>query len=257
MATNEYLPFGTAGGANVMSQASYAGLAARTGGFSTGVAASLQLNKAWRQASVVAAAWGTIVANAGINALDDGNVAALAANIITALNAELAVQTPVGIIALWGSDTAPAGWQICDGTLLDRTTYAALFAILGTTYGSTDGTNFRVPDARGLFIRGKDRGRGVDAARVLGSVQQYATAVPQSTNVEHLTATSGPLSLVSASNPSVIGFARAGKPGEAVTTVGVDASTPVPGETDLLNVCTGDSETRPINIALNFIIRIQ
>jgi len=41
------------------------------------------------------------------------------------------------------------GWLICDGRLLDRTKYKALFEVVGTTFGSTDATNFRLPDFRG------------------------------------------------------------------------------------------------------------
>jgi hypothetical protein len=48
---------------------------------------------------------------------------------------------------------APAGWLICDGSFYSTTTYAALYALIGTTYGSGSGT-FAVPNLSGLFIRG-------------------------------------------------------------------------------------------------------
>ena len=49
----------------------------------------------------------------------------------------------------WGT-AAPAGWHMEDGAALSRTTYAALFAVLGTTYGAGDGsTTFNLPDSRG------------------------------------------------------------------------------------------------------------
>ena len=41
------------------------------------------------------------------------------------------------------------GWLQCDGRLLDRTQYSALFNIVGTAFGSTNSTNFRLPDFRG------------------------------------------------------------------------------------------------------------
>jgi microcystin-dependent protein len=68
--------------------------------------------------------------------------------------------------------TEPAGWLKCNGQAVSRTTYAELFAILGTTFGAGNGsTTFNVPDYRGEFPRGLDEGRGVDVGRALGSTQ--------------------------------------------------------------------------------------
>lgn len=81
MTENQYLPFGTAGGANVLSPAEYLALAARLSGFAAGVAQSEELNTVWRQASVVAAMIGQFVADiGGFDALDDGSVANLLAS---------------------------------------------------------------------------------------------------------------------------------------------------------------------------------
>lgn len=67
---------------------------------------------------------------------------------------------------------------MCHGQAVNRTQYAGLFEIIGTTHGSGDGsTTFNVPDLRGEFIRGVDAGRGVDPARALGS-KQVGTMVP-------------------------------------------------------------------------------
>jgi len=61
----------------------------------------------------------------------------------------------VGTINLWASSTVPDGWILCDGASLLRTgTYAGLFAVIGTTYGTADGTHFNVPDMRGIFAKG-------------------------------------------------------------------------------------------------------
>jgi len=87
MPTNDFLPFGSAVGANVMSQADYLALAARLNGFSSGTANSAQLNKAWRQSSIVAAVIGQLIANrSGQNAVDDGTTATLLANLELAIN---------------------------------------------------------------------------------------------------------------------------------------------------------------------------
>lgn len=48
----------------------------------------------------------------------------------------------------------PEGYLLCNGQEVSRTTYKDLFDVIGTTYGSTSGTTFKVPDLRGKFIRG-------------------------------------------------------------------------------------------------------
>jgi hypothetical protein len=79
---------------------------------------------------------------------------------------------PAGAVMHFAQATAPNGWLVCNGQAVSRTTYAALFTAIGTTYGAGDGsTTFSLPDLRGEFIRGADVGRGVDAGRVVGSAQ--------------------------------------------------------------------------------------
>ena len=83
----------------------------------------------------------------------------------------------VGQVAFFAMATAPAGFLACSGQAISRTTYADLFAALGTLYGAGDGsTTFNLPDLRGEFIRGLDNGRGVDAARGLGTTQAAQNA---------------------------------------------------------------------------------
>jgi microcystin-dependent protein len=77
-----------------------------------------------------------------------------------------------GDVKPWPGTTAPAGWIKANGALVSRTAYAALFAVIGTTFGAGDGsTTFALPDLRGEFIRGLDDGRGVDSGRGLGTFQ--------------------------------------------------------------------------------------
>lgn len=62
---------------------------------------------------------------------------------------------PVGTINAYGGTTAPDGWLLCQGQAISRTDYADLFAVIGTAFGSGDGsTTFNVPDFRGEFLRG-------------------------------------------------------------------------------------------------------
>lgn len=66
----------------------------------------------------------------------------------------------------------PTGYLACDGSAISRTTYADLFSIIGTTYGSGDlSTTFNLPDLRGVFLRGLDQGKGYDPGRVIGTYQ--------------------------------------------------------------------------------------
>ena len=66
---------------------------------------------------------------------------------------------PVGVITAYAGTTAPTGYLICDGAQVSRTTYAALFAIIGTTYGAGNGsTTFNLPDLSGRVPVGKNAG---------------------------------------------------------------------------------------------------
>jgi len=56
---------------------------------------------------------------------------------------------PTGSISMFGGDDAPEGWRLCAGEAISRTTFANLFAVIGTNYGIGDGsTTFNVPDFR-------------------------------------------------------------------------------------------------------------
>ncbi len=78
----------------------------------------------------------------------------------------------VGSVIFVAKNTAPTGYLKANGAAVSRTTYAALFAAIGTTFGAGDGsTTFILPDLRGEFVRGWDDGRGVDSGRAFGSSQ--------------------------------------------------------------------------------------
>lgn len=78
----------------------------------------------------------------------------------------------VGEVAFFARSTPPSGWLKANGAAVSRTTYAALFAAIGTTFGAGDGrSTFNLPDLRGEFIRGVDDGRNVDSGRGLGTAQ--------------------------------------------------------------------------------------
>lgn len=79
---------------------------------------------------------------------------------------------PTGSTQMFAGTSAPRGWLIADGSAVSRTTYAALFSVIGTTYGAGNGsTTFNLPDLRGVVVRGVDRGRNLDPGRAQGSYQ--------------------------------------------------------------------------------------
>lgn len=77
---------------------------------------------------------------------------------------------PLGAILPFAGDTAPTNYLLCFGQAVSRTvTYAALFALIGTTYGTGDGsTTFNLPDLRGRAIAGQDDMGGTSANRLTG-----------------------------------------------------------------------------------------
>lgn len=59
---------------------------------------------------------------------------------------------PSGMLGMWPTASAPTGYLLCNGSAVSRSTYAALFAVVGTTFGSGDGsTTFNLPDYRNRF----------------------------------------------------------------------------------------------------------
>jgi microcystin-dependent protein len=130
----------------------------------------------------------------------------------------MASTRPRGVATM---SSAPSGWLICNGALVSRATYTALFAAIGTIFGAGDGVaTFALPDLRGEFVRGWDNGRGVDAGRALGGAQ--ADAFKAHTHPLSGTATSD-----GAHTHTVTGSATS----------------------------TGGTETRPRNVALLYCIK--
>jgi len=103
-----------------------------------------------------------------------GNVGIGTATPTQTLHVNGDIQSPalVGQVAYFAMSAAPTGWLKCNGATISRTTYAALFAAIGTTFGVGNGTTtFNVPDLRGEFVRGWDDSRGIDSARTFASAQ--------------------------------------------------------------------------------------
>ena len=101
---------------------------------------------------------------------DDGKALVISGGQIVAVSAG---GVPAGCILVWGSTESliPSGWLLCFGQSLARTTYATLFAAIGTTYGSPNNSTFNLPDLRGRVPVGVDAMGGSPAGRVSSNAQ--------------------------------------------------------------------------------------
>ena len=71
-----------------------------------------------------------------------------------------------GIVVPYAGSAAPTGWLLCYGQAVSQATYAALYAVIGTIYGSDAGGNFTLPDLRGRVVAGQDDMGGSSANRL-------------------------------------------------------------------------------------------
>lgn len=146
---------------------------------------------------------------------------------------DLTGQAQVGDVKLTARSSAPSGWLKANGAAVSRTTYAALYAAIGTTFGVGDGsTTFNLPDLRGEFIRGWDDSRGVDSGRVFGSSQ-----ADQLKNHDHTAATVNGY-IVSRTTGNNLQIGTAGAAFQLAASAAV-----------------GGAETRPRNVALLAVIK--
>lgn len=186
---------------------------------------------------------------AGLQAALNDITARLDAN-----EATLASVIHPGLMVYDASNTVPSGWLRCDGAAVSRTTYAALFDRIGTTFGAGDGaTTFNLPELRGEFVRGLDNGRGVDTGRTLGSTQAQAI---QSHNHSGTTGSGGSHNHDTLNNFST-GSASGGTGASVWRPTGDPVSVGTTGAHthSFTTNSTGGTETRPRNVAFPVIIK--
>jgi microcystin-dependent protein len=164
---------------------------------------------------------------------------------------------PPGSIVGFAGASAPAGWLLCDGSLVSRATYPNLLAAIGVAHGVGDGvTTFAVPDYRGRFLRGvsgssgrdkdaadrtpMDPGQEGNAGNAVGSVQGDAMGAHR-----HTMGTGGADSFTMAA-----GWDERNK-GRLAHFIGDDLNRGAPKQTDM----TEEKETRPVNAYVNFLIK--
>ena len=171
---------------------------------------------------------------------------------------------PTGSVFCLAVNTVPTGYVKCNGASYSRTgTYAALFAVIGTTYGAADSSHFNVPDLRGEFVRGFDDSRGVDSGRNVGTSQGGE-------NAQHNHAASSSVS-ESSHTHNMRGLALNGGSGSVAITLGSGQSYQIGYSNSISSRTSGSattglsvstttsnqgSEARPRNIAMLYIIKI-
>ena len=182
---------------------------------------------------------------------------------------------PSGAVFCMAVATIPSGYLECNGQTVNRTTYAALFAVIGTQYGAGNGsTTFEVPDLRGEFIRGFDNGKGTDSGRSIGTSQaaafgQHLHAVDLTTTNKSLTGSVSHLSGSLQNNPGTasgiisktggagaIGARSSGSASAAGISIDASHDHNVTGNTDNTGSTSNSNETRPRNIAMMYIIKV-
>ncbi|MEM9598007.1 MAG: phage tail protein [Acidobacteriota bacterium] len=150
------------------------------------------------------------------------------------------------------------GWLVCDGRTLEVARYPALYGVLGTLYGSAGAGTFRVPDYRGLFLRGVDHGAGMDpdstgrcappggsaggvGSRQCDAMQDHVHAY-MAAPTPNASGTSGS-SATAPAQPTATG--PPAEPGSV--SIANPQGTPVPVS----------SETRPVNVSVHYLIRFR
>lgn len=161
---------------------------------------------------------------------------------------------PSGTLLDYAGATAPQGWLLCQGQAISRSIYAALFAAIGTTYGSGDGsTTFNVPNTQGIFIKGVGS-QTIGAITYTGTISTKQNDAAQG----HWHNTKNSVSGAEGDGGLVIFAATAAPTSVASGTNGQNATLQV---RSLISDGTNGTprigaQTQPANMALNQIIKI-
>jgi len=157
---------------------------------------------------------------------------------------------PPATILPTAATSAPEGWLMCNGAEISRTTYAALYSAIGSTFGDGDGeSTFRLPNTSGIFIRGAGSQLigGVSHVGSFGETQpdQFQGHL-HNMNIRVSSDDAGGGSITSGATATALNSFRTffGATGDAIGTLSAAHGTPR----------VGDS-TYPANLALNFIIK--
>lgn len=95
---------------------------------------------------------------------------------------------PTGVISAFAGNAAPIGYLLCDGSAVSRTTYSTLYTLIGTTYGTGNGsTTFNVPDLRSRTIVGVGQGSGLTnrTLATTGGIESKILAISEMPSHNH------------------------------------------------------------------------
>jgi len=244
-------------GSNALTPAAWAALSPtiKGPGFVPGIALSEHVNTLMRQLTTAIAGIAKFVETKGsVDQLDNGSIndyyLAFKSAMDNLIAGTQASSTPPGCILPFAGSTVPADWLLCDGSSKLAATYPALAAVLGNLYGTGGGlypTWFSLPDLRGSFLRGLDGGRGVDAGRVLGSTQLPQAELPSHQHNNGVAEDSAGI--------FVYGTTTGGMPGSSTGSItNVSGGNTMQGLTSAAAI---SRDTRPHNVAINYIIRAK
>jgi microcystin-dependent protein len=161
---------------------------------------------------------------------------------------------PVGMLMDYAAWVVPAGYLLCDGTAYSRTTFANLFAVIGTTYGAGDGsTTFNVPNfvGNGAFTRCFGGNSGAFGQVQAGQVQSHTHSASVA-DPGHYHTIEAYIPYSGSNTAPAINWSQTYLNASIKRTFNIDSSTT--GIT-VTNASTGGNETRPINIAVTKIIK--
>lgn len=163
------------------------------------------------------------------------------------------IGNPAGIIAPFAGTTAPAGWLKCEGQVVSQTNYAALYAAIGATWntGGEGAGNFRLPDLRGMFLRGTGtNGTGSSSGAVGPSIGAYAA----DTYLNHNHGVTDPGHAHTITTGSRLGDGSGADYWIAGTSVTRNANSNTTG-ISVNTSTTGGTETKPKNYGILYIIK--
>lgn len=168
----------------------------------------------------------------------------------------------IGTIVIWpgNPNSLPQGWRICDGSQLKKSKYPELHEKIGIYWDRDDGYNaefFRIPDLRGVFLRGVSDDRGdkykdpsVDKRERPFTKEEVAKSAPGSYQMGE----------VGKHTHDLVSRSGAGNPSDAISLYQASA---VAGHNGSITSASSKviensgAETRPVNVYVHFVIRVE